>query len=67
MVANHYSDFDPLVTAYTLWKHGRAPHYLAKASLFRVPVVGGGVPGDRPGAGRTRRRRRGAAGRGQGA
>lgn len=40
MVANHYSDFDPLVTAYTLWKHGRAPHYLAKASLFRVPVVG---------------------------
>jgi 1-acyl-sn-glycerol-3-phosphate acyltransferase len=41
MVANHYSDFDPLVTAYTLWKHGRAPHYLAKASLFRIPVVGG--------------------------
>jgi 1-acyl-sn-glycerol-3-phosphate acyltransferase len=40
MVANHYSDFDPLVTAYTLWKHGRVPHYLAKASLFRVPVVG---------------------------
>lgn len=41
MVANHYSDFDPLVTAYTLWKHGRAPHYLAKASLFRIPIVGG--------------------------
>jgi 1-acyl-sn-glycerol-3-phosphate acyltransferase len=41
MVANHYSDFDPLVTAYTLWKHGRVPHYLAKASLFRIPVVGG--------------------------
>jgi 1-acyl-sn-glycerol-3-phosphate acyltransferase len=40
MVANHYSDFDPLVTAYALWKHGRVPHYLAKASLFRVPVVG---------------------------
>lgn len=40
MVANHYSDFDPLVTAYTLWKHGRVPHYLAKASLFRVPIVG---------------------------
>lgn len=40
MVANHYSDFDPLVTAYALWKHGRAPHYLAKASLFRIPVVG---------------------------
>ncbi|HTL42536.1 MAG TPA: 1-acyl-sn-glycerol-3-phosphate acyltransferase, partial [Pseudolysinimonas sp.] len=41
LVANHYSDFDPLVTAYALWKHGRAPHYLAKASLFRVPIVGG--------------------------
>lgn len=41
MVFNHYSDFDPLVTAYTLWKHGRTPHYLAKASLFRIPVVGG--------------------------
>ncbi len=40
MVFNHYSDFDPLVTAYTLWKHGRAPHYLAKASLFRIPIVG---------------------------
>jgi 1-acyl-sn-glycerol-3-phosphate acyltransferase len=40
MVANHYSDFDPLVTAYTLWHHGRVPHYLAKASLFRVPIVG---------------------------
>jgi 1-acyl-sn-glycerol-3-phosphate acyltransferase len=41
MTFNHYSDFDPLVTAYTLWKHGRTPHYLAKASLFKVPVVGG--------------------------
>ncbi|MEO8262181.1 MAG: lysophospholipid acyltransferase family protein [Pseudolysinimonas sp.] len=40
MVFNHYSDFDPLVTAYTLWKHKRTPHYLAKASLFRVPIVG---------------------------
>lgn len=40
MAANHLTDFDPLVTAYTLWHHGRVPHYLAKASLFRVPVVG---------------------------
>jgi 1-acyl-sn-glycerol-3-phosphate acyltransferase len=40
MTFNHYSDFDPLVTAYTLWKHKRTPHYLAKASLFRVPIVG---------------------------
>ncbi|HWH27271.1 MAG TPA: lysophospholipid acyltransferase family protein [Pseudolysinimonas sp.] len=40
MTANHITDFDPLVTAYTLWKHGRVPHYLAKASLFRVPIIG---------------------------
>ncbi len=40
MAANHITDFDPLVTAYTLWHHGRVPHYLAKASLFRVPVIG---------------------------
>lgn len=40
MAANHITDFDPLVTAYTLWRHGRVPHYLAKASLFRVPVIG---------------------------
>ncbi len=40
MTANHITEFDPLVTAYTLWRHGRVPHYLAKASLFRVPVLG---------------------------
>jgi 1-acyl-sn-glycerol-3-phosphate acyltransferase len=40
MTANHITEFDPLVTAYTLWHHGRVPHYLAKASLFRAPVIG---------------------------
>ena len=40
MAANHITDFDPLVTAYTLWHHGRVPHYLAKASLFKAPVIG---------------------------
>jgi 1-acyl-sn-glycerol-3-phosphate acyltransferase len=40
MAANHITDFDPLVTAYTLWHFGRVPHYLAKASLFHVPVIG---------------------------
>ncbi len=40
MAANHITDFDPLVTAYTLWHHGRVPHYLAKASLFTAPVIG---------------------------
>ena len=42
LAANHMTDFDPLVTAYTLWHHGRVPHYLAKASLFKVPFVGWG-------------------------
>jgi len=53
LTPNHYSDFDPLVSAYMVWKAGRVPRYLAKASLFRVPVVGaalratGQIPVDR--------------------
>ncbi|MFB2556881.1 lysophospholipid acyltransferase family protein [Herbiconiux liangxiaofengii] len=37
---NHYSNFDPVVVAWGVWKLQRAPRFLAKASLFRVPVVG---------------------------
>ncbi len=40
MTPNHYTDFDPLVAAYAVWKHGRVPQFLAKASLFKVPVLG---------------------------
>ena len=40
LTANHYTNFDPLVTAYTLWRAGRVPRFLAKAGLFRVPVLG---------------------------
>jgi 1-acyl-sn-glycerol-3-phosphate acyltransferase len=40
LTPNHYTDFDPLVSAYAMWKAGRVPRYLAKASLFRVPVLG---------------------------
>jgi 1-acyl-sn-glycerol-3-phosphate acyltransferase len=40
MTPNHYTDFDPLVAAYAVWKHGRVPRFLAKASLFKVPVLG---------------------------
>jgi 1-acyl-sn-glycerol-3-phosphate acyltransferase len=53
LTPNHYSDFDPLVAAYAVWKHGRVPRYLAKASLFKVPVLGaamratGQIPVDR--------------------
>ncbi|QEO10638.1 lysophospholipid acyltransferase family protein [Protaetiibacter larvae] len=57
---NHYSNFDPLVSGYILWKHGRVPRFLAKASLFRVPVLGGilrgtgQIPVERQGAGHNR-------------
>lgn len=37
---NHYSEIDPVVVGVVIWKLGRAPRYLAKASLFTVPVVG---------------------------
>lgn len=37
---NHVSNLDPIVMGVALWKAGRAPRFLAKASLFRIPVVG---------------------------
>lgn len=37
---NHYSEFDPLVVALAVWRAGRAPRFMAKESLFRVPVLG---------------------------
>jgi 1-acyl-sn-glycerol-3-phosphate acyltransferase len=37
---NHYSNIDPIVIGLGLWRSGRMPRYLAKASLFRNPVVG---------------------------
>ena len=40
IVANHISNVDPLVLAQYLAYSGRWPHYLAKASLFSIPVVG---------------------------
>jgi len=58
LAPNHYSEIDPLVTGIAMWKLGRMPHYLAKASLFEVPVVGrllhasGQVPVQRAESGR---------------
>jgi 1-acyl-sn-glycerol-3-phosphate acyltransferase len=52
---NHYSNIDPIVIGVAMWKLGRMPRYLAKASLFRVPVLGrmlaaaGQVPVERSG------------------
>ena len=51
LAPNHYSEADPLAVALAVWKAGRAPRFMAKESLFRVPVLGwilritGMVPG----------------------
>lgn len=37
---NHFSNIDPLVIAYAVYKQRRAPRFLAKSSLFKIPVVG---------------------------
>lgn len=57
LTPNHYSNIDPVVVGRVMWALGRVPRFLAKASLFRVPVFGkmmhamGHVPVER--AGRT--------------
>jgi len=54
---NHVTNFDPLTTAYLVWRGGRVPRFLAKASLFRVPALGwllrftGQIPVERDGSG----------------
>lgn len=40
-VANHISHFDPLVVAHFVYDLGRWPRFLAKASLFAIPILGG--------------------------
>jgi 1-acyl-sn-glycerol-3-phosphate acyltransferase len=40
LAPNHYSEIDPLVIGVAMWKVGRMPRFLAKASLFRIPVLG---------------------------
>lgn len=37
--ANHISNFDPLAVAHFLIWSGRWPRYLAKASLWKIPVI----------------------------
>jgi len=41
VVTNHNSMVDPLTVAHFLWDNGHAPRFLAKAGVFKVPVVGG--------------------------
>lgn len=45
LAPNHYSEFDPIIVAVATWRLGRAPRFMAKESLFRVPVVGGVLRG----------------------
>jgi 1-acyl-sn-glycerol-3-phosphate acyltransferase len=40
LVPNHASQFDPLVVGYFVYGNGRWPRFLAKASLWDVPVLG---------------------------
>lgn len=40
LAPNHASEIDPLVVALAVWRMGRAPRFMAKESLFRVPVLG---------------------------
>ena len=55
LAPNHYSEIDPVVMGLAMWKAGRMPRYLAKASLFKIPVVGallrraGQIPVERAG------------------
>jgi len=37
---NHYSEFDPVIVAVATWRIGRGPRFMAKESLFKVPVLG---------------------------
>lgn len=36
---NHYSEIDPIIMGIATWKSGRAPHFMAKASLWKIPVL----------------------------
>ncbi|MDP9890193.1 lysophospholipid acyltransferase family protein [Pseudarthrobacter enclensis] len=37
---NHCTEIDPLVVGHMLYNQKRAPHFLAKAALFKVPALG---------------------------
>ena len=40
VASNHLSYLDVLVFAHFLYKNGRAPRFLGKASVFKVPILG---------------------------
>ncbi|WP_221585592.1 1-acyl-sn-glycerol-3-phosphate acyltransferase [Microbacterium sp. G2-8] len=59
LAPNHHSEIDPLTVAAAVWRIGRAPRFMAKESLFRIPVLGaalratGMVPVSRSGRGKN--------------
>ncbi|MCU1509193.1 MAG: 1-acyl-sn-glycerol-3-phosphate acyltransferase [Glaciihabitans sp.] len=40
LAPNHFSEIDPLVMGVSMWQLNRMPRYLAKASLFKIPLFG---------------------------
>ncbi len=61
LAPNHYSEIDPIAMGAAVWHLGRLPRFMAKASLFRVPVLGwvlrasGQIPVERQGSTRPAR------------
>jgi 1-acyl-sn-glycerol-3-phosphate acyltransferase len=59
LAPNHYSEADPVIIGVATWRLGRIPRFLAKESLFRVPVLGaylraaGHIPVQRGGSANT--------------
>ena len=55
MCPNHLTEIDPLLIGHLLYSNGIIPHFLAKDSLFRIPLLGrwlrlsGQIPVDRRG------------------
>ena len=59
LVANHISHLDPLYDSVAVRKSGRVPRFMAKASLWKVPVLGKALAGsDQIPVERSRCRRR---------
>ncbi|GGA63846.1 1-acyl-sn-glycerol-3-phosphate acyltransferase [Pseudoclavibacter endophyticus] len=40
LAPNHNSEVDPVIVGIGTWKLGRAPRFMAKESLFRIPLFG---------------------------
>ncbi|WP_232466124.1 MULTISPECIES: 1-acyl-sn-glycerol-3-phosphate acyltransferase [unclassified Diaminobutyricimonas] len=59
LAPNHYSEIDPVVMGIAVWNSGRVPRFMAKASLFKIPVVrsllkaSGQIPVERAGSVRS--------------